>query len=115
MITWRHFSMPDEFELIAFFEMEPSEKAEQDGYWRFRKDDGSFVFDFSINTRGRSIQTQISVDNIIIASVSHESANLISIDSETLTCSFSDRATETVFQIPKNTGPAVRWHTINTI
>lgn len=78
MATATIMQVPDETELLAFFEGLPIEAAPEDGFWCYEvKDIQGCTLLFSFNTFERSVQTIVGVGDTILCSVSHEGATTI--------------------------------------
>lgn len=83
METNNYTTIPDEFELLEFFESEPTEASSIDGFWCYERDDGKGrLLRISFNILEKSIQTILCIDGNEIETVSHEGAKKIYIAEE---------------------------------
>lgn len=110
-------SWPDEYELLEFFEAEPTEANSQDGFWCYEKnyDDGSSLT-FSFNTLMGSVQTDIMLNGKNISSVCHEGATNLSVLDEngkrSLKATFKDNGYERTLNLEVAPTCSATWSTI---
>ena len=73
--------VPEETDLLAFFEGDAVEARPSDGYWCYEVcDDDAIELRFSFNTFERSVQTVVQRKGSILCSVSHENATAIRLE-----------------------------------
>ena len=89
-MAYETFLVPDELELLEFFGAEPVARSVDDGYWCYEMvDDRDVRLRFSFNIFDQSVQTTLQVANLPLLTVVHEGAQVIMIEDQLLTCSFS--------------------------
>jgi hypothetical protein len=104
------FEVPDETDLIEFFEGDPVEKSVEDGYWCYEiTDERGITLRFSFNIYERSVQTVLSVAGEKIETVSHESAEKLTIGGGVLRCEFSLSTARTTLVIDARKRISVTW------
>lgn len=109
------FEVPDETDLIEFFGEEPVEKSVEDGYWCYEiTDQRGITLRFSFNIYERSVQTVISVAGEKIETVSHESADRLTVGGGVLRCEFLLSTARTTLVIDPRERLSVTWTNLRT-
>jgi hypothetical protein len=113
--SMNEFVVPDETELLDFFESEPVERSPETGLWwyEFRESSGLRLA-FSFNIFEGSIQTQLYGSERLLVSVSHEGARRISKHGDELRCECKARGTTTSLVVRLRGGIQVDWATLLT-
>lgn len=107
------FTVPEEHELVAFFGVEPTEKSEEDGFWSYEVETAYGMFlRFSFDLYEGSVQTELRVGEAVIASVSHELAQTLTVDANTLRCTFCGSGQRTALLIDSKQRFCVSWSTL---
>ena len=109
--------IPEEFELISFFESEPVESFPNDGFWCFEKYDGkNKLLRVSFNILEKSIQTALYIDGEEIDVVSHEGAEKIYIKEEfgceLFCCVCKDAKVKIYLQLSLKPNIHIQWHSL---
>lgn len=109
------FKVPDESDLIEFFRSEPVDKAAEDGYWCYELTDARGVkLRFSFSVYERSVQTVLSLEGEKIETVSHESAERLTIADGILRCEFLLPTARTILVIDVRNQLSVTWANLVT-
>lgn len=109
------FRIPDEYELIEFFASEPVERVIEDGYWCYEITGSTGVtLRFSLNLYERSVQTELRMGASVLATVSHELARRLIVDSQQLRCEFGGTDSRTSLTIDASKRFSVSWSTLRT-
>lgn len=104
------FEVPDETDLIEFFGEEPVEKSVEDGYWCYElTDERGITLRFSFNIYERSVQTVLSVAGERIETVSHESADRLTVEGGVLRCEFLLATARTTLVVDARDRLSVTW------
>ena len=109
--------IPEEFEMLSFFEVEPIKANPKDGFWCYEKDDGKGqVLRFSCNIYEKSIQTNLLVNGEKIEVISHEGVKQISIVEEDgfkiLKCESDYLPLKTILLIRLKPKLYMRWYSL---
>jgi hypothetical protein len=111
----QNFDVPHELELIEFFGVQPVERAAEDGYWCFElKDEPGIKLRFSFNVFERSVQTEVSVGDAVIDTVSHELAERLRVEGAELRGTFTTADANTLLVLSVTPTIKVRWSTLRT-
>jgi hypothetical protein len=115
MSSERIFDTPDELELIEFFGVEPVERAAEDGYWCFEvRDERGIKLKFSFSRFERSAQTELSVGDVAIDTVSHELAEQLQVDGAELRATFTTADAKTLMVVRVKPEIKIRWSTLRS-
>lgn len=107
------FCVPKEDDLLEFFGAEPFERIVDDGYWCYEiSDERGVSLRFSFNLYERSVQTSLSFGGALLASVSHEGANTMSIRDGKLQCEFSAAGETTRLTVDTGINLSVVWSSL---
>lgn len=110
------FEVPNETDLIEFFQREPVEKTVEDGYWCYEITDAcSVTLRFSFNIYERSVQTTLSVAGEKIETVSHEFAERLTVGGGVLRCEFLLSTARTTLVIDARKRISVTWANLRTL
>jgi hypothetical protein len=111
----QNFAVPDELDLIAFFAASPTERAPEDGYWCFEVRDAQGVkLRLSFNVFERSVQTEVSIGDTAIETVSHECAERLHVEGTELFATFTTVNAETLLVVSVTPAIRIRWSTLQT-
>ncbi|MCI0574331.1 MAG: hypothetical protein L0Y66_26670 [Myxococcaceae bacterium] len=109
------FDVPDELDLIEFFGVDPVERAPEDGYWCFEvSDERGIKLRFSFNIFERSVQTELSVMDAVINTVSHELADRLHVNGAELRATFTSADSRTLLAVTVTPAIQVRWSTLRS-
>lgn len=109
------FRVPERFDMLGFFGAEPVEQSIEDGYWCYEVADSRGIkLRFSFNLFEASVQTELSLDEGVFETVSHELAEFLRIDGEQLKCEFAGANSKTLLVIRIAPSISVRWSTLRT-
>ena len=109
--------IPDELDLLVFFEGEPIESIPKDGYFCYKySDDRGIELFFSFHEIEESIQARLMQSNCELAVISGECADRITIEKdgsgEYLACVFKLDQAESKAEIRLYPSINVRWYTL---
>ena len=109
------FEVPDEDELADFFGNLAVEQDRADGYWCYEAlaSEGT-TLRFSMDLNERSVQTEVRVGTIVVATISHEMATRLSLDGNVLRCEFACVDCRTALTIDRSKGYELSWSTLRT-
>lgn len=104
--------LPDEVELLEFFESEAVTACPEDGFWCYRYSDPShgLVLQFSVNIYEKSVQTTLLIDGDAIEVVSSEEAEYVRIEDDLLRVGFLGG--ESGLEIRLRPSVRVRWSSL---
>jgi hypothetical protein len=109
------FIVPEEEQLTAFFGADPTERAVDDGYWCYESvDDRGVKLRFSFDALERSVQTQLLLSNLPVATVSHEGAIHLRLDDRVLRCDFRTAGSKASLTITIGSVIQCDWSTLQT-
>jgi hypothetical protein len=109
------FDVPREAELIEFFGAEPTERSVEDGFWAFTvTDERGVKLRFSFDLYERSVQTMLSVREVVIETVSHELADRLQVKGAQLQITFTGSDTKTILVVELTPSIKIRWSTLQT-
>jgi len=109
------FVVPDEDQLMEFFGSQPIERAVEDGYWCYEVvGPAGTSLRFSLNIYERSVQTELRLGAIPLATISHEMATLLRVDGLDLRCEFLGSDCRTTLTIHGREGFRTIWSTLQT-
>jgi len=109
------FQVPDEHELIEFFGTEATERAVDDGYWCYEVAGAQGTsLRFSLNLYERSVQTELRIGAVPIATVSHEMATRLRVEGGQIRCEFVCSECRTTLTINAAHGYMPVWSTLRT-
>lgn len=109
------FTVPDEIDLLGFFESEPVEGSIEDGYWCYEVTDTRGVcLRFSFNLFEQSVQTARRLGTTPLATVVHEGAETMRLEGQTLTCRFSYAGAESKLTVCLGESITVDWASLRT-
>lgn len=115
MATNRAFEVPKESELVEFFGAEPTERSVKDGFWAFAvTDERGVKLRFSFDLYERSVQTMLSVGEVVVETVSHELAERLLIKGTQLQTTFTGNDTKTLLVVEVTPLIKVTWSTLET-
>ena len=111
--------IPDELDLLAFFEGEPIGSMPEDGYFCYKySDDRDIELFFSFHEIEESIQARLMQSNCELAVISGECADRITIEEdgagEYLACVFKLDQAEFKAEIRLRPSINIRWHTLKS-
>ena len=111
MSTSSYTHLPDELELLAFFESEPTEFSLEDGLWCYSYSNTihNLTLLFSVNIYEKSVQTVLQINKQEIQVVSSENANRILIEDEIMRVEFTGN---TILEIRLRPYIHVRWSSL---
>jgi hypothetical protein len=100
---------------VKFFESEPAERVVEDGYWCYEVTaHGASVLRFSLDRHERSVQTELRIQGVTVATISHEMATRLSVDGSDLRCDFLSANSRTTLTIHRSHGYRIVWSTLRT-
>jgi len=113
-------SVPDETELLDFFESEPVDVCPDDGFWCYEvKDTQGLLLRFSFNTIEGSAQTVVIVNGVTVSSVCHEGATSMRLsstgDKRLLLVEFKEPTHQTTLKLSWQGGVSCIWSSLRTI
>lgn len=104
------FEVPNETDLIDFFGVGPVVKIVEDGYWCYEfTDERGVQLRLSFSIYERSVQTVLSVAGEKIETVSHESAERLTVGDGVLRCEFLLPTARTILVIDMRNRLSVSW------
>ena len=111
-------TVPDEVDLLTFFESEPKESKPEDGYFCYwLADDRGIELYFSFHVIEGSIQARLLRSGCEIAVISEECAEKITIEKDGagkyLACIFKLGQAESKAEIHVRPSIKIRWHTLH--
>ena len=108
------FQVPDEHELVDFFGNEAIERSIDDGYWCYEVASAQGTsLRFSLNLYERSVQTELRVGAVPVATVSHEMATRLRVEGGELRCEFVCAGCRTTLTVDAR-GYRALWSTLRT-
>jgi len=111
----RGFEVPDEADLIGFFGAEPIQRVIEDGFWCYQaRDQRGIRLRFSFNLFERSVQTELSVGEVVIDTVSHELANRLQLHGAELRAIFDSSDAKTTLAVRLAPSISVKWSTLRS-
>lgn len=109
----RGFDVPDEADLIGFFGAEPIQRIPEDGFWCYEvRDQRGLKLRFSFNLFERSVQTQLSVGEVVADTVSHELASGLQLHRAELHATFDSSDTKTTLVVRLVPSISIKWSTL---
>jgi hypothetical protein len=111
----REFVVPEEEQLIAFFGSEPIDRAIDEGYWCYEVGASDGIrLRFSLNLYEQSVQTELRIGTISLATVSHEMAIRLSVHGRDLRCEFVGADCHTTLTVHAGQEYRFVWSTLRT-
>ena len=109
--------VPDELDLLAFFESDPVDSIPEEGYYCYKLvDDRDMSLYFSFHAIEGSIQARLMQSDYELAVISEESADKITIEKnksgEYLACIFKSRQHESKAEIHIRPSIRILWYTL---
>src|SRR5512140_2859341 len=109
----RAFEIPDEVDLIEFFGAEPIQRVTEGGFWCYEvRDRRGIRVRFSFNLFERSVQTELSVGEVAIDTVSHELASRIQLHEGELHATFDSSNAKTMMVLGLIPSISLKWSTL---
>jgi hypothetical protein len=109
------FTIPDRSELRAFFGSDPIEQVEEDGYFCYEATDSRGVrLRFSYDVFERSVQTELTLHDVVLVNVSHEGAVRLRIEGRSLDCDFSYAGASAKLAVKLHENIHVEWSSLRT-
>ncbi|MBN3575901.1 hypothetical protein [Vibrio neptunius] len=109
--------IPEDYELLEFFECEPDKEALSEGVFLYRiSDTRGLVLDFSFHEIQGSVQTNLSISDIVVASVCQEGARELKIQEDAsgqyISCNFEFGDAKSKVRIQVKPEIKVDWSTL---
>ncbi len=115
MSTERGFEVPDEVDLIEFFGAAPVQRVAEDGFWCYEvRDQRGIKLRLSFNLFERSVQTELSLGEVAIETVSHELADRLQMHGAELHATFHNGNARTMLVLRLAPSISVKWSTLRS-
>jgi hypothetical protein len=115
MSTDHGFEVPDEIDLIGFFGAEPVQRVTEDGFWCYEaRDQRGIKLRFSFNLFERSVQTELSLGEVAVDTVSHELAGRLQLHGAELHATFDSSDAKTTLMLRLTPSISVKWSTLRS-